>query len=365
MWIPNSTYLTGIVQPTINRYNVRGMSRLARRGFLKLGGVSASALALIPPPPGDPASPVGLGRVAVAAVGLYDEPSFRAKRLHWLSRDEILTLHEQVIADEGPAYNPLWYRTIDGYAHSGDLQLVEWQLQEPETEIDEEGALFEVTVPFTRTYREADPSSSPLYRLYYLSTAWVTQIVEGPQGRAWYGMLDDLLHVNYFVRAEHLRRVEPEELTPIAPEVPSKEKFIEVSLAEQELRAYEYGKVVLRTRVSTGNPSLRSDNEIPTATPAGRFYITKKMPLRHMGDGRLTSNPDAYELPGVPWVSYFYETGVAFHGTYWHTDYGRPRSHGCVNMRPAEAKWLYRWSTPVVESDQMIQSGHGTSVSVY
>lgn len=332
---------------------------------MKLGGLSTSALAVIPPPPGDPASPVGLGRVTDAVVGLYNEPSFRAKRLHWLARDEILTLHEQIVADEGPQYNPIWFRTIDGYTHSGALQLVEWQLQRPESVVDEGGALFEVTVPFTRTYRKPDPTSSPLYRLYYLSTAWVTKIVKCPQGRTWYELLDDLLHVNYYVRAEHLRRVAPEELTPISADVPQEEKFLEVSLAEQELRVYEFGKIIFRTRVSTGNPSLRSDNGIPTATPAGRFYISKKMPLRHMGDGRLTSNPDAYELPGVPWVSYFFETGVAFHGTYWHTDYGRPRSHGCVNMRPEEAKWLYRWSTPPTEFDQMITPGHGTSVSVY
>ncbi len=67
-----------------------------------------------------------------------------------------------------------------------------------------------------------------------------------------------------------------------------------------------------------------------------------------MGDGNLTSDIEAYELPGVPWTSFFEpETGVAFHGTYWHNNFGIPMSHGCVNMRTHEAKWLFRWATPV------------------
>ena len=45
--------------------------------------------------------------------------------------------------------------------------------------------------------------------------------------------------------------------------------------------------------------------------------------------------PAAYELPGVPWVSYFTGNGVAFHGTYWHDNFGSPTSHGCLNMRNA------------------------------
>jgi hypothetical protein len=48
----------------------------------------------------------------------------------------------------------------------------------------------------------------------------------------------------------------------------------------------------------------------------------------------------------VPWVSYFTWGWVAIHGTYWHNDYGRRRSNGCVNCSPEAAKWLFRWLTP-------------------
>jgi hypothetical protein len=228
------------------------------------------------------------------------------------------------------------------------------------------GALFETSVPFTRTHREADPASDPLYRLYYQSTHWVEEAVDGADGRPWYQILDDVLYIRYFAPAEHFRRVRPDELTPIAPDVPAREKRIEVSLGRQELMAFEGRRLVLRTRISSGIPDARpKENGVPTITPDGVFHVTKKTPMRHMGDGHITADLEAYELPGVPWVSFFHETGVAFHGTYWHTDYGLPRSHGCVNMRPEEAKWLYRWTTPPAASTDRLRSGYGTTVVVY
>ena len=340
--------------------------KLKRRDFLKLAGLGAGVSFIKPPPPISLLKPLGLGRVGDTWIGLYEEPSFRAPLLTTIKRDTLLTLLKREVADEGPLHNPLWYQVPDGYVHSGKIQQVKWNTQAPWKEIPETGGLFEVSVPYTRSYRKPDLESDPLYRLYYQSIAWVEALVEGADGRLWYQLLDDLLKVNYFVRAEHLRRIKPEELIPISPGVPSGAKRIDVSLASQELMAYEHDRLVFRTRIASGVQDSRPrPNGIPTATPQGRFYITQKMPLRHMGDGHLTANLEAYELPGVPWVSYFHDTGVAFHGTYWHCDYGRPQSHGCINMRPEEAKWLFRWSTPVIEADVILETGHGTSVAVY
>ena len=55
--------------------------------------------------------------------------------------------------------------------------------------------------------------------------------------------------------------------------------------------------------------------------------------------------PYYYNLPNVKWVQYFY-ADYAFHGTYWHNDFGRPKSHGCINMTNADAKWLFDWAGP-------------------
>ena len=142
-------------------------------------------------------------------------------------------------------------------------------------------------------------------------------------------------------------------------------KRIEVSIKDQSLVAYEGDKEVLNTLVATGIPNLSPSSNIPTDTPTGNFNIQVKMPVKHMGDGEMTSDVDAYVLPGVPWVSFFHETGVAFHGTYWHDNYGNEMSHGCVNMRPEEAKWLFRWVTPVSEPTDWERKGRGTQVYVY
>lgn len=339
---------------------------LSRREFIKLSCASAGSLLLRPPPPLISNGSHGLARVTISGIYLYSEPSFRSKRLAVLKRDTLVTLLSREITDDGPSHNPIWYLTPDGYTHSGHLQLVRWQPQTPRVTIPDGGGLFEITVPFTRSYREPDQTSAPLYRLYYQSVAWVEAIVPGVNGKLWYRLLDDMLKVNYYVRAEHLRRIEPEELAPISPELPQGAKSIHVSIARQEMLAFENDRLVLRTRISSGVPDSRPrENGIPTATPTGRFYITKKTPLRHMGNGRLTDNLDAYELPGVPWVLFFHETGMAFHGTYWHTDFGRPKSHGCINMHTEEAKWLYRWTLPVIEPDKKLKTGHGTSVLIF
>jgi hypothetical protein len=329
----------------------------SRRQFLQLGGLAACALALPPFPPDVGADTIGMARVTSRSVYLWSAPSFSSRRLLRLQRDQIITFLEFVRSDAGPRQNALWYRTPDGYVHSGNLQLVRWEPQVPEKYLPEEGALFEVSVPYTRSHREPDNMSALLYRLYYQSTAWVMDCVDDALGRSWYKIYDDRMRTHYYVRAEHLRRIPAHELTPISPEIPAEDKRIEVYLSRQELRAFEGDRLVLCTLVSSGAWS--------TKTPEGRFFIYKKTAVRHMGDGHLTSDLDAYELPGVPWCCFFHITGVAFHGAYWHNDFGRPRSHGCVNMQYDEAKWLYRWSMPSVEIGKMAGGGRGTTVYVY
>lgn len=347
---------------------------LTRRDFLKFSCLSLSSLAFssrllqFPPSDGDPIPAMGKVRVAVRALYRYQEPSFRAKRLGIQYRDQILNIYDRVISPHGPDHNPRWYLLADGYVHSGLMQRVDgaYTNEVPLKPIPEGGQLGEITVPISQSYRWTRRGGwNPLYRLYYQSVHWITAIDQGPTPGTWYRLTDDLLNVHHHVRAAHVRLIPREELLPISLLVPPKEKRIQISLADQTLSAYEGDRVVLHTKVSTGIPSRGpSANGIPTDTPSGRFRVGSKMPSRHMGDGELTSDPEAYELPGVPWVSYFHATGVAFHGTYWHDNFGRVMSHGCVNMRTDEAKWLYRWTTPTAGFQEWYRRGRGTVVEV-
>jgi hypothetical protein len=89
------------------------------------------------------------------------------------------------------------------------------------------------------------------------------------------------------------------------------------------------------------------------------------MPSKHMGDGNLTSDLQAYELVGVPWNCFFTQLGHAFHGAYWHDNFGVPMSHGCINMRIAEAKWLFLWVMPISEPDKESTNKFGTPIRIF
>jgi len=345
-------------------------SPLTRREFVKLCGLSLGTLAFHMPldwTQDQPQSPLLKGRITTRSIYIYQEPDFKSDRVGTLSRDQIVNFYEEVSSPYGPAYNPRWYRLDGGYVHSAYVQRVEGaHLNEPLTEIPEQGQLGEITVAYTQSVRRVGSQNwAKLYRLYYVSVHWITGIEQGPDGSLWYELTDDLLHVRHFVPAAHVRPIHPDEISPISADVPPEEKRIEISLADQTLTAYEGSEMVLHTRVSTGIHIDNPPNGIPTDTPRGRFFIQTKFPSRHMGDGRLNSDINAYELPGVPWTSVFHEWGVALHGTYWHDNFGRIMSHGCVNMRNADAKWIYRWTTPIAGPQDWFARGNGTLIKVY
>ncbi len=144
----------------------------------------------------------------------------------------------------------------------------------------------------------------------------------------------------------------PTAIPPTPQPVPG-EKRIDVDLSTQTLVAYEGELEVLRTTVSTGTAW--------TPTVTGRFRIFRKLLSQTM------TGPD-YVQPDVPYVMYFYK-GYSLHGTYWHNEFGRPRSHGCINLRVADARWLFDWTDPalppgVAEVWDTV-SGSGTLVVIH
>lgn len=121
---------------------------------------------------------------------------------------------------------------------------------------------------------------------------------------------------------------------PRPEDVPEGGRWVHVRLSEQTLVAYEGDRPVYATVVSTGRDGFE--------TPTGLHRIQSKHVTATMDD---LSSEDPYLIEDVPWVMYF-EGSYALHGAFWHSRFGRPRSHGCVNLAPDDARWLFRWSSP-------------------
>ena len=119
--------------------------------------------------------------------------------------------------------------------------------------------------------------------------------------------------------------------------VPRDARWIHIDLDEQTLVAYEGDRPVRATLVSTGTTGFE--------TPAGVHRVRRKYVSRRMRG----PDPDhgTYDIEEVPWILY-YNRGFALHGAYWHDEFGTTRSHGCTNVPPDDARWLFHWSTPEV-----------------
>ena len=349
---------------------------ISRRSFLKLSGLALGTLAFTPVFPKEDEWGYGnIARIAVKEIDLYAEPRDDSSIIGKRYRDQIIHIYEEIIAPDGPAYNPLWYRVWGGFIHSAYTQKVNVNLNSPLANIPEVGQLGEISVPYTPAYtfkKTWEPwENAPLY---YETTHWVTAITEGPDNEPWYQITSELTDgLIYYIPAIHLRPIPDEEISPLSPNVPDNKKRIEVSIRYQTMTAFEYDQVVYTAKISSGIPNrMEPTNGIPTDTPKGKWRIFSKMPNKHMGS--VTGNPDSndrhrFSLPGVPWTSFFVNTGVAFHGTYWHNNFGIQMSHGCVNLRNEDAKWLFRWANPLfqlpIQSRQDWEmTGYGTLVIV-
>ncbi len=336
--------------------------RFSRREFLRLSASSLLSLA-VPVHWTGPQTELSdglLGRVSSPTLTVFQQPYFGSEKVKTFWRDDVLELEGALIGDRVPEHNRVWYEINGlGYAHSGSIQPVRNDPNEPLPAIAPSGQLMEVTVPFVDVHWRPREDAEKVYRFYYGTTHWVTGVSRDVKLRKWYRIADDKWVYTYYAPADAFRPIGRQELTPISPEVPLEEKLIRVDLKGQWMECLEGGTPVFATKISSG----RKFGEDFYWTPEGSFITFRKRGSRHMAAGNLASG---YDLPGVPWVSYITENGVAFHGTYWHNDYGIPRSHGCLNMTIEAAKWLFRWTLPEVPlSEQEVWVSYGTPVRIH
>ena len=345
----------------VKLHNMKAISDLTRRDFLKLAGAGAlgAALAELKLERALAQSAPKSGRMTISGIPLYDAPSFNAAKVRLLNKDAVMAVTEEVEGDEGNPFNKAWYKLDgEGYTYSGWIQPVEVNYQKPQFDLPAAGQVGEISVPVCDTRLDPTLYARRGYRLYYGSTHWVKRVVVVREEKSiWYEIFDNHLHQSFYVPAHSLRLIPPEELTLLSPEVPESEKRIHVDLGTQMVTAFEGETMVFSARCSSGAKGTR--------TPEGEFLTYHKGPSIHMTD-EGDDEANIYSLPGVPWCTFFTGVGNAFHGTYWHNDYGKPRSHGCINLPSEGAKFIYRWTRPEVppDADYLHLPGQGTQVSI-
>ncbi|MCJ7511878.1 MAG: L,D-transpeptidase [Anaerolineales bacterium] len=352
------------------------MTTLSRRGFLKAGLGGAGAW-MLPAPPllaqsEFPDSP-RLGRVVSGQVAVRAQPDYDSPEVGQLYDDAVVPWLAEVAGSYRWSVNQRWVETEGGYVWASRLQPVLNLPNIPVSSLRETslgpGMWAEVTVPYVDLSLDNPPARSPYLRqaahprLYYSQVVWIDQVQSEGESVQYrvnerYGYGDLLL-----AEASAFRPLTDDELAPISPDV--EEKRVIVDLLRQTLSCFEGRSEVYYCRISSGAKFDAEGNPVDKwSTPLGPHPIWRKLISTHMSGG---STATGYDLPGVAWTSLFSGDGVAIHSTFWHNNFGEPMSHGCVNARPEDAKWVFRWSRPHVPydpGDGTVEMPGGTIVEV-
>ena len=219
---------------------------LSRRSFLKLSGLSLGALAMAPFI--GPVLDMDGGeviRMATHSISVYSQPDDKSTILYQRHRDDLVNVYDEIVSTKGPGYNPIWFKVWRGYIHSARVQKVTNRLNPVASEHSRarpagRGDRTVHPVPALYAQQETLGTGLPPLSRNQRSGWWPSMKVRTAQ--PWYRVHDELLEFTYNVPAAHLRLVQPEEFAPISPEIDAWKKHIEVSIARQELVAYENDK---------------------------------------------------------------------------------------------------------------------------
>jgi len=319
------------------------MQTMNRRDFIKCAGAALAWLALPRAPlladrPASGALPTtSLGRIATWwRQAVRSEPSKGAEWVAWKRRDDVIPLYAAVVGQAPWPNNPIWYQTEEGFIHSGYVQPVEnTPSTEVVAEVAEPGFWAQVCVPIAEA-RWQPTNYYVGYKLYYGTVYRVVGATADGDGNWWYQLKEGVTYApGPYVPAWSVRRIPPEEMAPISPG--RSDKWIEINIDAQALTCIEGKTAVFSTRISSGAAG--------TATPRGEHRVLYKRHTRRMAGG---SGEGRYDLPGIAFPVYFTRSAVAVHGTYWHNDFCRRHSHGCVNVTNQAAQWIFRWTDPLV-----------------
>ena len=332
------------------------MANLSRRSFLKIAGLAlvgaalphSAALprALAPrytdPWPSGPG--VLLGRMVWPwGIHILSRPRPEGDDLGLLQADDVVQIVREVVGKGIMPHNHRYYELERGYVYAPYLQPCRNLRSTPLAALPDGGVWAEVSVPYVDGHEVPALDAKVLYRLYYSTIFKINDIKTDADGLVWY-RADTETGLKMFAPAEVFRIISEAEIAPLSPGV--EKKRIVVTLGAQSLSAYEDKVEVYRATISSGALFFGPDGKsLTSGTPGGDHLIWQKRISRHMQGGTRT---EGYDLPGIGWVAYFASNGAALHSTYWHNDFGEPKSHGCLNCKPEDAKWLFRWTVPPV-----------------
>lgn len=340
------------------------LHRINRRDFLKEGLSALAGAALISRREFRPVMPKlsssdRLGRVAIGGEGahfdLKEKPDLYSKSVGAVYRDDVIPWYREVASSnlDFNSVNQRWVETEGGYIYAGYIQPVQDIKNTPVTQLPTYGATpgawVEITVPVSDLSIDGAPGSYWLKtamkpRVYYGQVFWADKISQDTSGKIMYRMTQRVgcQEEYYYTAGESCKILTPDDIAAISPNV--EDKKVVVNLMHQTLSCMENGKEVYFCRVSTGPKT--SDG---WATQPGDHPIWRKCVSIHMSANGTTG--EAFDTPGIAWATLFTNTGAAVHTAYWHNEFGFARSHGCVNCLPEDAKFVFRWTNPVVPYD--------------
>ncbi len=310
---------------------------ISRREFLKLAGAGLAVAAL---PTGVASADVIFYGRPTNPVSVYDAPSWKAAVVARKRFDEVFEVIGQAEGEGIYPNNNVWYQVAEGWVYSSFVQPTLWITNTPTLDIGA-GKWGEISIPIA--LGSGGPGGPGYRKLYYSEIYRVVRAQADRSGKIWYALAGDNGATPWtWVPGEQVRIVSPDEIAPISPDVTN--KLILVDRQAQVLTAYENGNPVFSARTSTGKRWPTGDY----FTAAGDWLGLEKRMSKYMTGGR---GADSYGVTGVGYVYYFTHSKSATHSTYWHNNFGAPMSHGCVNLRPDDAKWVWRWANPVIGYD--------------
>ncbi len=348
-------------------------SSLSRKDFLRLAGLSLGAYALHPwfdrlgpasartlALPDFPKADL-LGRnCSGGKIAIMSQPDSHGSLVKYVYEDTVLPWLREVSAQtrDYNVINQRWVETPEGYVYGANFQPCQNLPNTPMAALPagKPGFWAEVTVPYVDLSLDNPPARSPgirnilaagqTPRLYYSQVVWIDQIKTSSSGNLVYRFNEDAKHGYgygdiFWGDGAAFRPLTQDDISPIHPDVDPATKSIVVDVTYQSLSCYEGQNEVYFCRVSTGAGDK--------STPTGEYPIYRKAITIHMSGGNLESG---YDGPAISWTSLFIASlGDAIHAATWHNDFGNARSHGCVNCAPEDAKWIFRWTLPVVDLD--------------